>query len=123
MASVDEWVPLPEQQGRPFQAGQSHTVGAIILGGGAGTRLRPLTSKRAKPAVPIGGAYRLIDVPMSNCLNCGINKIYILTQYNSTSLNRHLSRTYNTAGPVSQGFVEVLAASQSPGDTNWCVPT
>ncbi len=65
---------------------------AIILGGGAGSRLYPLTKQRAKPAVPIGGAYRLIDVPMSNCINSGISKIYILTQFNSTSLNRHLAR-------------------------------
>jgi Nucleotidyl transferase len=68
---------------------------AIILGGGAGSRLYPLTKQRAKPAVPIGGAYRLIDVPMSNCINSGISKIYVLTQFNSTSLNRHLARTYN----------------------------
>ena len=75
-----------------------HTFGlcaAIILGGGAGSRLYPLTKQRAKPAVPIGGAYRLIDVPMSNCINSGISKIYVLTQFNSTSLNRHLARTYN----------------------------
>ena len=68
---------------------------AIILGGGAGSRLYPLTKQRAKPAVPIGGAYRLIDVPMSNCIDSGISKIYVLTQFNSTSLNRHLARTYN----------------------------
>ena len=67
-------------------------LAAIILGGGAGSRLYPLTKQRAKPAVPIGGAYRLIDVPMSNCINSGISKIYILTQFNSTSLNRHLAR-------------------------------
>lgn len=88
---------------------------AIILGGGAGTRLYPLTKQRAKPAVPIGGAYRLIDVPMSNCINSGISKIYILTQFNSTSLNRHLARTYNMGSGVrfgGEGFVEVLAATQ-----------
>ena len=85
---------------------------AIILGGGAGTRLYPLTKSRAKPAVPIGGAYRLIDVPMSNCINSGISKIYVLTQFNSTSLNRHLARTYNLGSGVrfgGDGFVEVLA--------------
>ena len=92
---------------------------AIILGGGAGSRLYPLTKQRAKPAVPIGGAYRLIDVPMSNCLNCGINKIYVLTQFNSTSLNRHLSKTYNTQSVAGSGFVEVLAATQTPTDTDW----
>ncbi len=91
---------------------------AIILGGGAGTRLFPLTKQRAKPAVPIGGAYRLIDVPMSNCINSGVSKIYILTQYNSTSLNRHLARTYNMGAGVrfgGEGFVEVLAATQVGG--------
>jgi Nucleotidyl transferase len=120
LRAVAEYTPLleePEKSGKP---GDPNTVGAIILGGGAGTRLRPLTSRRAKPAVPIGGAYRLIDVPMSNCLNSGINKVYILTQYNSTSLNRHISKTYNVPGVTTRGFVEVLAASQSPGDSNWC---
>ena len=94
------------------------TVAAVILGGGAGTRLYPLTKSRAKPAVPIGGAYRLIDVPMSNCLNSGISKVYILTQFNSASLNRHLARTYNFGNGImygGNGFVEVLAATQTPG--------
>ncbi|KAG0561447.1 hypothetical protein M758_9G175200 [Ceratodon purpureus] len=96
------------------------TVVSIILGGGAGTRLYPLTKRRAKPAVPIGGAYRLIDVPMSNCINSGINKVFILTQFNSTSLNRHLARTYNF-GKINfgDGFVEVLAATQTPAGTEW----
>ncbi|PIA30807.1 hypothetical protein AQUCO_05400124v1 [Aquilegia coerulea] len=95
------------------------TVAAIILGGGAGTRLFPLTKRRAKPAVPIGGAYRLIDVPMSNCINSGINKVYILTQFNSASLNRHLSRAYNFGNGINfgDGFVEVLAATQTQGQT------
>ncbi|KAK8642422.1 hypothetical protein V6N13_011765 [Hibiscus sabdariffa] len=93
-------------------------VASIILGGGAGTRLFPLTGKRAKPAVPIGGCYRLIDIPMSNCINSGINKIFILTQFNSFSLNRHLARTYNFGNGVNfgDGFVEVLAATQTPGE-------
>lgn len=93
-------------------------VAAIILGGGAGTRLFPLTSKRSKPAVPIGGCYRLIDVPMSNCINSGIRKIFILTQFNSFSLNRHLARIYNVGDGVKfgDGFVEVLAATQTPGE-------
>lgn len=93
-------------------------VASVILGGGAGTRLFPLTSRRAKPAVPIGGCYRLIDVPMSNCINSGIRKIFILTQFNSFSLNRHLARTYNFGNGVGfgDGFVEVLAATQTPGD-------
>ncbi|OAY77251.1 Glucose-1-phosphate adenylyltransferase large subunit 1, chloroplastic [Ananas comosus] len=94
------------------------TVLAVILGGGAGTRLFPLTRRRAKPAVPIGGAYRLIDVPMSNCINSGINKVYILTQFNSASLNRHLARAYSFTNGVGfgDGFVEVLAATQTPGE-------
>jgi glucose-1-phosphate adenylyltransferase len=97
---------------------------SIILGGGASTHLDPLTFHRATPAVPIGGAYRLIDVPMSNCINSGINKIYILTQYNSTSLNRHLAHTYNFGNHgvnFGNGYVEVLAATQRPGvgGENW----
>ncbi|CAI8611445.1 unnamed protein product [Vicia faba] len=94
------------------------TVVAVILGGGAGTRLFPLTKRRAKPAVPLGGAYRLIDVPMSNCINSGINKVYILTQFNSASLNRHIARAYNsgTGFTFGDGYVEVLAATQTPGE-------
>lgn len=94
------------------------TVASVILGGGAGTRLFPLTSRRAKPAVPIGGCYRLIDVPMSNCINSGVRKIFILTQFNSFSLNRHLARTYNFGSEMNfaDGFVEVLAATQTPGE-------
>lgn len=91
---------------------------AIILGGGAGTRLYPLTKQRAKPAVPLAGKYRLIDIPVSNCINSEIYKIYVLTQFNSASLNRHLSRTYTFSG-FSEGFVEVLAAQQTPENPNW----
>jgi len=94
------------------------TVLAIILGGGAGTRLYPLTKLRAKPAVPLAGKYRLIDIPVSNCLNSGIMKIYVLTQFNSASLNRHVSRAYNFSG-WSEGFVEVLAAQQTPENPGW----
>jgi glucose-1-phosphate adenylyltransferase len=92
---------------------------AIILGGGAGTRLQPLTNTRAKPAVPLGGKYRLIDIPISNCINSGIYKIYTLTQFNSQSLNRHLSRTYNLSSSFDGGFVEVLAAQQTPDSPSW----
>jgi UTP-glucose-1-phosphate uridylyltransferase len=101
----------------PKSAVNMTKVFSIILGGGAGTRLNPLTLRRAKPAVPLGGAYRLIDVPMSNCINSGINKIYVLTQFNSTSLNRHLARTYNFGNGCNfgDGYVEVLAAAQRPG--------
>ncbi|CAK9225025.1 unnamed protein product [Sphagnum jensenii] len=99
----------------------SRSVLGIILGGGAGTRLYPLTKKRAKPAVPLGANYRLIDIPVSNCINSNINKIYVLTQFNSASLNRHLSRAYssNMGGYKNEGFVEVLAAQQSPENPNW----
>ena len=91
---------------------------AIILGGGAGTRLYPLTKLRAKPAVPLAGKYRLIDIPVSNCINSEIVKIYVLTQFNSASLNRHLARTYNFAS-FQEGFVEVLAAQQTTDNPKW----
>src|SRR6185437_4195313 len=88
---------------------------AIILGGGAGTRLYPLTKLRAKPAVPLGAKYRLIDIPISNCINSEIQRIYVLPQFNSASLNRHIARTYPWASAgFNQGFVEVLAAQQTP---------
>ena len=90
----------------------------IILGGGAGTRLYPLTRDRAKPAVPLAGKYRLIDIPMSNCLNSGINKIAILTQFNSVSLHRHIYRTYNR-DMFTRGWVQVLAAEQTPSSDQW----
>jgi glucose-1-phosphate adenylyltransferase len=90
----------------------------IILGGGVGSRLYPLTKLRAKPAVPLGSKYRLIDIPVSNCINSEILKIYVLTQFNSASLNRHLSRAYNFGG-ISEGFVEVLAAQQTTENPNW----
>ncbi|KAM3695352.1 hypothetical protein ACB098_07G124600 [Castanea mollissima] len=92
-------------------------VASIILGGGAGAQLFPLTRRAATPAVPVGGCYRLIDIPMSNCINSGINKICVLTQFNSASLNRHISRTYfgNNIN-FGDGFVEVLAATQTPGE-------
>lgn len=91
---------------------------AIILGGGAGTRLYPLTKLRAKPAVPLGSKYRLIDIPVSNCINSEILKIYVLTQFNSASLNRHLNRSYNFAG-FREGFVEVLSAQQTKENDTW----
>lgn len=90
----------------------------IILGGGAGTRLYPLTKLRAKPAVPLAGKYRLIDIPISNCVNSEIYKIYVLTQFNSASLNRHITRTYNFSG-LTEGFVEVLAAQQTKENPGW----
>ncbi|MGK7953175.1 MAG: glucose-1-phosphate adenylyltransferase [Xenococcaceae cyanobacterium] len=90
----------------------------IILGGGAGTRLYPLTKLRAKPAVPLAGKYRLIDIPISNCINSEIVKIYVLTQFNSASLNRHLNRTYHFSG-FREGFVEVLSAQQTAENARW----
>ena len=93
---------------------------AIILGGGTGTRLYPLTKLRAKPAVPLGAKYRLIDIPISNCINSELQRIYVLTQFNSASLNRHIARTYGSAGAgFSQGFVEVLAAQQTQESPSW----
>lgn len=100
-----------------FMAEHDNVI-AIILGGGAGTRLFPLTKERAKPAVPLGGKYRLIDVPVSNCINSGVTQIFVLTQYNSASLNRHISRTYRFSS-FSTGFVEVLAAEQRLDSPEW----
>ena len=91
---------------------------AVILGGGAGTRLFPLTQQRSKPAVPVGGKYRLVDVPISNCINSDILKIFVLTQYNSASLNRHIATTYRFSH-FSNGFVEILAAEQTPESPQW----
>jgi len=91
---------------------------SIILGGGAGTRLFPLTQRRAKPAVPIAGKYRLIDIPLSNCINSGIDTIFVLTQFNSASLNRHIAQTYRF-DRFRRGFVNILAAEQTPGSSDW----
>jgi len=91
---------------------------ALILGGGQGSRLFPLTLYRSKPAVPIGGKYRLIDIPISNCLNSEIRRMFVLTQFNSASLNRHVSQTYRM-DLFSRGFVEILAAEQTPDNPNW----
>ena len=90
----------------------------LILGGGRGTRLFPLTHMRSKPAVPIGGKYRLIDIPISNCLHAGLKRMFILTQFNSASLNRHIAQTYRL-DVFSNGFVEVLAAEQTPESSDW----
>ena len=91
---------------------------AVILGGGAGSRLFPLTRDRSKPAVPLGGKYRLIDVPVSNCINSGVTQIFVVTQYNSASLNRHISQTYRFSS-FSTGFVEILAAEQRRDSPGW----
>src|SRR5947208_10997083 len=94
------------------------SVLSLILGGGRGTRLYPLTQLRSKPAVPIAGKYRLIDIPISNCINSGLNRIYILTQYLSVSLHRHIANTYKF-DPFSHGEVEVLAAQQTNEGGDW----
>lgn len=91
---------------------------SLILGGGRGTRLYPLTKHRSKPAVPVAGKYRLIDIPISNCINSGFNRVYILTQFLSVSLHRHIGNTYKF-DPFSQGFVEVLAAQQTNEASDW----
>ena len=96
----------------------NNQVLALILGGGQGARLFPLTQYRSKPAVPIGGNYRLIDIPISNCLHADIRRIFVLTQFNSASLNRHIAQTYRM-DHFSQGFVEILAAEQTPDNPNW----
>ncbi|MGD9589904.1 MAG: glucose-1-phosphate adenylyltransferase [Pyrinomonadaceae bacterium] len=97
---------------------RTENVVAVILGGGAGSRLFPLTRERSKPAVPLGGKYRLIDVPVSNCINSNVLHIFVLTQYNSASLNRHISRTYRFSS-FSTGFVEILAAEQTSERPDW----
>ena len=91
---------------------------ALVLGGGQGTRMFPLTQLRSKPAVPIAGKYRLIDIPISNCLHADIRRIFVLTQFNSASLNRHIGQTYRM-DLFSQGFVEILAAEQTPDSSSW----
>jgi glucose-1-phosphate adenylyltransferase len=91
---------------------------AVILGGGAGSRLFPLTRDRSKPAVPLGGKYRLVDVPISNCINSDVIRMFVLTQYNSASLNRHIATTYRFS-PFADGFVEILAAEQTPERPDW----
>lgn len=95
-----------------------HNVISIVLGGGRGTRLFPLTYTRSKPAVPIAGKYRLVDIPISNCLNSGLNKILVLTQFNSASLNSHIKNSYHF-DIFSQGFVDILAAEQNVDSDSW----
>ena len=96
----------------------SKSVVAVILGGGAGSRLYPLTASRSKPAVPIAGKYRLVDIPISNCINSHINRMFVLTQFNSASLNKHIKNTYHFSA-FSTGFVDILAAEQTPDNPGW----
>ena len=100
------------------QTAQTSNVLSVILGGGRGTRLFPLTKERAKPAVPLAGKYRLVDIPISNCINSGLRRIYLLTQFNSASLHRHIAQSYKF-DHFSGGFVELLAAEQTYADTSW----
>jgi glucose-1-phosphate adenylyltransferase len=97
---------------------ESKQVVAVILGGGAGSRLYPLTATRSKPAVPIAGKYRLVDIPISNCINSNISRMFVLTQYNSASLNKHIKNTYQFSR-FSSGFVDILAAEQTPDSLGW----
>jgi glucose-1-phosphate adenylyltransferase len=97
---------------------KSKEVVSVILGGGAGSRLYPLTATRSKPAVPIAGKYRLVDIPISNCINSSINRMFVLTQFNSASLNKHIKNTYQFSG-FSNGFVDILAAEQTPDSPGW----
>src|SRR5215208_5930390 len=105
------------QQGKRMSPNISNVL-AVILGGGQGSRLFPLTKERAKPAVPLGGKYRIVDIPISNCINSGLKRIYLLTQFNSASLHRHISQSYKF-DHFSGGFVEILAAEQTYADTSW----
>jgi glucose-1-phosphate adenylyltransferase len=100
------------------QSVNTSKVLSVIMGGGQGTRLFPLTKERAKPAVPLAGKYRLVDIPISNCINSGLRRIYLLTQFNSASLHRHISQSYKF-DHFSGGFVEILAAEQTYTDTSW----
>src|SRR5882724_11492749 len=104
------------QSGR--QSINTSNVLSIIMGGGQGTRLFPLTKERSKPAVPLAGKYRLVDIPISNCINSGYRRVYILTQFNSASLHRHISQSYKF-DQFSGGFVEILAAQQTLTDASW----
>src|SRR6478609_8352103 len=96
----------------------SKEILSVILGGRAGSRLYPLTASRSKPAVPIAGKYRLVDIPISNCINSNINRMFVLTQFNSASLNRHIKNTYHFSA-FSSAFVDILAAEQTPDNPTW----
>src|SRR5689334_21709109 len=106
------------EQQVPREPTMQHQVLSLILVGGRGSRLFPLTTLRSKPAVPIAGKYRLIDIPISNCINSGCNRIYVLTQFLSVSLHRHIANTYRF-DPFSHGFVEILAAQQTNDTSDW----
>src|SRR5499433_1058301 len=96
----------------------SQEILSVIMGGGAGTRLFPLTAVRSKPAVPIAGKYRLVDIPISNCINSNLQRMFVLTQFNSASLNKHIKNTYHFS-IFSKAFVDILAAEQTPENPSW----
>src|SRR5215213_6743030 len=100
------------------QSVNTSNVLSVIMGGGQGTRLFPLTKERAKPAVPLAGKYRIVDIPISNCINSDLRRVYLLTQFNSASLHRHVTQSYKFDN-FSDGFVEILAAEQTFADTSW----
>ena len=100
------------------QTANTSNVLSVIMGGGQGTRLFPLTKERAKPAVPLAGKYRLVDIPISNCINSGLRRIYVLSMFNSASLHRHISQSYKF-DHFTGGFVEILAAAPTFADTSW----
>src|SRR6266498_6029347 len=104
-------------QGKRMSPNTSNVL-AVIMGGGAGTRLFPLTKERSKPAVPLAGKYRLVDIPISNCINSDLRRIFLLTQFNSSSLHRHIQESYRF-DTFSRGFVEILAAQQTPESVAW----
>src|ERR1041385_1332958 len=104
------------QSGR--QSLNTSNVLSVIMGGGQGTRLFPLPKERAKPAVPLAGKYRIVDIPVSNCINSGLRRVYVLTQFNSASLHKHISSAFKFDN-FSRSFVEILAAQQTPTHTNW----
>ena len=108
----------PLEYSQPHVFDDTDDVQVLILGGGQGARLYPLTAVRSKPAVPFGGSYRLIDIPMSNCINSRLTKIFVMTQFNSASLNRHISQTYRF-GVFTRGFVDILAAQQTMENREW----
>src|ERR1700747_3033306 len=108
---------MPKADGALPRGALQRTL-AIIMGGGAGTRLFPLTKDRAKPAVPLGGKYRIVDIPISNCLNSGLRSIYVLTQFNTMSLHRHIQASYKFDN-FSRSFVDILAAQQTPEGSQW----
>jgi len=110
--------PFPAISTPALPPGTTQRTLAIILGGGAGTRLFPLTKDRAKPAVPLGGKYRIVDIPISNCLNSGLRSIYVLTQFNSMSLHRHIQASYKFDN-FSRSFIDLLAAQQTPEGSQW----